>query len=68
MIIWPARLAERYLTKNEIKGMLARVNDLIQSDRWTEALSQVICEWWGWVVDKWLIPNNNHPQMKSTRN
>jgi hypothetical protein len=42
MIIWPARLAERYITSEERKNILSRVNDLAQSDRWTETLSQVI--------------------------
>ena len=42
MIIWPARLAERYITPNERKDILNRVNDLIQTDRWPEALTQVV--------------------------
>ncbi|KAI6215359.1 hypothetical protein M3Y94_00376700 [Aphelenchoides besseyi] len=44
MIIWPARLAERYVTTDERKHILSRVNDLVQTDRWAEALSQVIDE------------------------
>uniref|UniRef100_A0A915CTY6 Uncharacterized protein n=1 Tax=Ditylenchus dipsaci TaxID=166011 RepID=A0A915CTY6_9BILA len=44
MIIWPARLAERYITSDERKDILTRVNDLIQTDRWAEALSFVITE------------------------
>ncbi|KAI1729056.1 modulator of levamisole receptor-1 domain-containing protein [Ditylenchus destructor] len=44
MIIWPARLAERYITSDEKKDILTRVNDLIQTDRWAEALTQVVYE------------------------
>ncbi|KAL3073203.1 hypothetical protein niasHT_035479 [Heterodera trifolii] len=44
MIIWPARLAERYITQSERKAILARVNDLVQNDKWSEAISQVIGE------------------------
>ncbi|KAI6239061.1 hypothetical protein M3Y99_00609000 [Aphelenchoides fujianensis] len=44
MIIWPARLAERYVTSEERKNILLRVNDLVQTDRWAEALAQVIDE------------------------
>lgn len=43
VIIWPARLAERYITNDERKGILSRVNDLIQTDRWAEVLPQIIC-------------------------
>ncbi|CAK5090936.1 unnamed protein product [Meloidogyne enterolobii] len=31
LIIWPARLAERYITHGERKAILARVNDLVQN-------------------------------------
>jgi len=41
VIIWPARLAERYVTLDERREMLAKINDMIQSDRWAEALSQI---------------------------
>uniref|UniRef100_A0A914C1B7 Uncharacterized protein n=1 Tax=Acrobeloides nanus TaxID=290746 RepID=A0A914C1B7_9BILA len=44
MIIWPARLAERYITMDERKNILSRVNDLVQNDRWSEALTQVTHE------------------------
>uniref|UniRef100_A0A914GSP2 Uncharacterized protein n=1 Tax=Globodera rostochiensis TaxID=31243 RepID=A0A914GSP2_GLORO len=44
MVIWPARLAERYITQSERKAILARVNDLVQNDKWSEAISQVIAE------------------------
>lgn len=50
VIIWPARLAERYITNDERKGILSRVNDLIQTDRWAEVLPQIIC----WFL-KYLI-------------
>uniref|UniRef100_A0A914KV40 Uncharacterized protein n=3 Tax=Meloidogyne TaxID=189290 RepID=A0A914KV40_MELIC len=44
LIIWPARLAERYITHGERKAILARVNDLVQNDRWSDAIAQVIAE------------------------
>ncbi|KAL7080285.1 hypothetical protein ACQ4LE_000916 [Meloidogyne hapla] len=44
LIIWPARLAERYITQGERKAILARVNDLVQNDRWSDAIAQVIAE------------------------
>jgi hypothetical protein len=44
MLISPARLAERYITSDERKRILMRVNDLIQNDRWPDALIQVINE------------------------
>jgi len=44
MIIWPAWKAERYISADERRDILTRVNDLIQTDRWAEALSQVICK------------------------
>ncbi|KAF7634494.1 hypothetical protein Mgra_00006065 [Meloidogyne graminicola] len=44
LIIWPARLAERYITQGERKSILARVNDLVQNDKWSEAIAQVIFE------------------------
>ncbi|VDM60223.1 unnamed protein product [Angiostrongylus costaricensis] len=44
MIIWPARLAEKYVTVEERKNILSKVNELIQADQWYLALSQVIAE------------------------
>jgi hypothetical protein len=44
VIIWPARLAERYVTVEERRIMLSKINDLIQADRWAEALSQITYE------------------------
>ncbi|XGW18557.1 hypothetical protein V3C99_002847 [Haemonchus contortus] len=44
MIIWPARLAEKYVTIEERKNILHKVNELAQTDQWYEALSQVIGE------------------------
>uniref|UniRef100_A0A0K0CWQ3 Protein tweety homolog n=1 Tax=Angiostrongylus cantonensis TaxID=6313 RepID=A0A0K0CWQ3_ANGCA len=44
MIIWPARLAEKYVTVEERKHILSKVNELIQADQWYLALSQVIAE------------------------
>jgi hypothetical protein len=42
VLIWPARLAERYVTADKKKTILSRVNDLVQADKWFEALSQII--------------------------
>ncbi|PIO54106.1 hypothetical protein TELCIR_24539 [Teladorsagia circumcincta] len=42
MIIWPARLAEKYVTIEERKNILHKVNELAQTDQWYTALSQVI--------------------------
>ena len=44
MIIWPARLAEKYITVEERKNILGKVNGLVQTDKWHEAISQVIGE------------------------
>ncbi|KJH51335.1 hypothetical protein DICVIV_02451 [Dictyocaulus viviparus] len=44
MIIWPSRLAEKYVTVEERKNILSKVNDLVQADKWYLALSQVIAE------------------------
>ncbi|PAV57020.1 hypothetical protein WR25_26097 [Diploscapter pachys] len=44
MIIWPARLAEKYITVEERKNILGKVNELVQTDKWHEAISQVIEE------------------------
>ncbi|RCN29058.1 hypothetical protein ANCCAN_25187 [Ancylostoma caninum] len=44
MIIWPARLAEKYVTVEERKNILHKVNELAQTDQWYAALSQVIGE------------------------
>ncbi|PAV57255.1 hypothetical protein WR25_04688 [Diploscapter pachys] len=44
MIIWPARLAEKYITVEERKNILGKVNGLVQTDKWHEAISQVIEE------------------------
>lgn len=42
MVIWPARLAASYITVEERKQILASVNDLVQTDHWSEALTKVI--------------------------
>ncbi|CAG9529475.1 unnamed protein product [Cercopithifilaria johnstoni] len=42
VIIWPARLAKRYVTKRERRKILDDVNNLIQNDKWYEALKRVI--------------------------
>lgn len=42
MIIWPARLAHRYVTASERSRILNDVNILIQNDKWYEALTRVI--------------------------
>uniref|UniRef100_A0A1I7WQY3 Transmembrane protein n=1 Tax=Heterorhabditis bacteriophora TaxID=37862 RepID=A0A1I7WQY3_HETBA len=44
MIIWPARLAEKYVTVEERRNILAKVNELAQTDQWFTALSYVIGE------------------------
>uniref|UniRef100_A0A1I7S079 Uncharacterized protein n=1 Tax=Bursaphelenchus xylophilus TaxID=6326 RepID=A0A1I7S079_BURXY len=44
LIIWPARLAERYVTLEERKRIISNVNDLIQTDRWAEALETVVSD------------------------
>lgn len=44
MVIWPARLAASYITVEERKHILAGVNDLVQTDRWAEALTKVVEE------------------------
>ncbi|KAI6177137.1 hypothetical protein M3Y97_00874200 [Aphelenchoides bicaudatus] len=44
IIIWPARLSERYVTPDKQKEILAKVIDLVQTDQWFDALSQVIEE------------------------
>ncbi|CAJ0578500.1 unnamed protein product, partial [Mesorhabditis spiculigera] len=44
IVIWPARLAEKYVSYDERRHMLTRVNDLVQGDKWHEALSQLIAE------------------------
>ncbi|VDM99931.1 unnamed protein product, partial [Thelazia callipaeda] len=42
MVIWPARLAQRYVTTSERRKILKDVNSLIQNDKWYEALTRVI--------------------------
>ncbi|EJW79674.1 hypothetical protein WUBG_09417, partial [Wuchereria bancrofti] len=42
IIIWPARLAQRYVTARERRRILNDVNNLIQNDKWYEALKRVI--------------------------
>ncbi|KAK0416259.1 hypothetical protein QR680_012383 [Steinernema hermaphroditum] len=42
VIIWPARLAERYVTMDERKAILTRINHLIQTDQWFDALVQIV--------------------------
>ncbi|VDK40676.1 unnamed protein product [Gongylonema pulchrum] len=42
MIIWPARLAHRYVTAGERRRILDDVNTLVQNDKWYEALTRVI--------------------------
>ncbi|GMS90764.1 hypothetical protein PENTCL1PPCAC_12939, partial [Pristionchus entomophagus] len=42
MIIWPARLAERYVTVEERRAILSKVNKLAQGDEWYSALTEVI--------------------------
>ncbi|CAB3402407.1 unnamed protein product [Caenorhabditis bovis] len=44
MVIWPARLAEKYITVEERKMILTKVNDYAQTDEWFTALSTVIKE------------------------
>ncbi|CAJ0941002.1 unnamed protein product, partial [Mesorhabditis belari] len=44
MVIWPARLAEKYVSVEERKKMLLKVNHLVQTDKWHEALSTVIVD------------------------
>uniref|UniRef100_A0A0M3IR53 Uncharacterized protein n=1 Tax=Ascaris lumbricoides TaxID=6252 RepID=A0A0M3IR53_ASCLU len=44
MVIWPARLAEKYVTAEERRHILASVNSLVQNDQWSEALTQVIAD------------------------
>ncbi|CAI4232327.1 unnamed protein product [Auanema sp. JU1783] len=44
MIIWPARLAERYITSDERRRILTDVNEFAQTDQWSKALTQVISE------------------------
>uniref|UniRef100_A0A914ZW40 Uncharacterized protein n=1 Tax=Parascaris univalens TaxID=6257 RepID=A0A914ZW40_PARUN len=44
MVIWPARLAEKYVTAEERRHILASVNSLVQNDQWLEALTQVIAD------------------------
>lgn len=48
IIIWPSRLSERYVTSNKQKAILSKVNDLVQTDQWFDALSEVI----GKLIDK----------------
>uniref|UniRef100_A0A0N5AHR3 RNase H domain-containing protein n=1 Tax=Syphacia muris TaxID=451379 RepID=A0A0N5AHR3_9BILA len=42
MLICPAQLAKRYVTKEEERRILANVNGLIQSNQWFDALLRVI--------------------------
>lgn len=42
MVIWPARLAERYITVDERRHILSEVNSLVQNDQWSDALIKVI--------------------------
>ncbi|EFO23247.1 hypothetical protein LOAG_05236 [Loa loa] len=42
VIIWPARLAQRYVTARERRRILDDVNNFIQNDKWYEALKRVI--------------------------
>lgn len=44
MVIWPARLAEKYITAEERKAILTKVNDYAQTDDWFPALSTIISE------------------------
>ncbi|UMM22324.1 hypothetical protein L5515_003595 [Caenorhabditis briggsae] len=44
MVIWPARLAEKYITTEERKAILTKVNDYAQTDDWFPALSTIIKE------------------------
>ncbi|KHN73299.1 hypothetical protein Tcan_06958 [Toxocara canis] len=44
MVIWPARLAEKYVTVDERRHILSSVNSLVQNDQWSEALTQVVAE------------------------
>lgn len=44
MVIWPARLADTYVTSDERKHILAKVNEFAQVDDWFSALSTVIKE------------------------
>ncbi|CAI2348186.1 unnamed protein product [Caenorhabditis sp. 36 PRJEB53466] len=44
MVIWPARLAEKYITAEERKAILTKVNDYAQTDDWFPALSMIIKE------------------------
>lgn len=63
MIIWPARLAERYITMDERKNILSRVNDLVQNDRWAEALTQVTRKLY--LYEQYnRIPDELHQELK----
>uniref|UniRef100_A0A915Q2Q6 Uncharacterized protein n=1 Tax=Setaria digitata TaxID=48799 RepID=A0A915Q2Q6_9BILA len=42
IFIWPARLAQRYVTTRERRQILNDVNYLVQNDKWYEALKRVI--------------------------
>ncbi|VDK42379.1 unnamed protein product [Anisakis simplex] len=42
LVIWPARLAEKYVTADERRQILSSVNSLVQTDQWSEALTQVV--------------------------
>ena len=59
------------MTAEERKSILARVNDLVQADRWAEALSQVIGarrrrRWRGvnWSFARLLFADEVHKQLK----
>ncbi|VDD96162.1 unnamed protein product [Enterobius vermicularis] len=42
MLICPAQLAKRYVTKEEERRILAKINNLIQSNQWFDALLRII--------------------------
>ncbi len=42
MVIWPARLAERYISESERAAILGEVNELMQTDQWAAALVRVV--------------------------
>ncbi|CAD6188481.1 unnamed protein product [Caenorhabditis auriculariae] len=44
LVIWPARLAERYVTSAERKAIISKVNEFAQVDNWFQALSIIIKE------------------------
>lgn len=55
MVIWPARLAEKYITAEERKAILTKVNDYAQTDDWFPALSTIISRFFNFKLTVYKI-------------